>query len=464
MNALSQLSTVAPTLARRFPPMQVLLGLLLAHGLVACSLMPQRGEPLPEDAPPVVRPAPSPRTDATTAILAAELAARRGSMDQAALYTLEAARITGDVALAERATKLAFAAEDESLAEEAAALWLELAPEDEAARNLRLRARISRGEATLEDLRQWLEQSSDGDLAETQLAGLLGAASPDADQALGLLTALEEERASAGLAYGLGVLALRYGEPDMALDALQRARERGWNARECDELSLRVQLAQGDLQAAAESLRALRGAPSGGRTEALALGQLLLDAEAWDLARTHFAWARTRWPEDPAAALALGLLEAQDGNDAAARTHFQDLWTQKTRPDEAAWQMARLEGRAGNWAEAERWFARVERGSRYFDAQLGLAHALSEQARLLEAQAVLAELRATQPMQAPRAWMAEAELLERRGMQAEALRLIDQAIAEEPTKDLYYKRALMHEQAGDIQAAEADLQWIIKRA
>lgn len=403
----------------------------------------------------------SPASEATAAILAAELAGRRGSTGLAARYTLDAAQITRDVKLAQRATQLAFSAQDEGVAREASELWLELAPTDHEALSLALRARVAEGNATVDDLEQWLNGADDEDLAEQQLAGMLGLASEDPDEALALLEQLESRRPSAALAYSYGVLALRYQELEAAMMALDRAQERGWNSRACDELRLRVYMTQQKTDEARAVAKRLRVAMRDDRQGALAVGQYLLDSQAWDMARDQFAFVARMWPKDPAARMALGLLEGQQGNFEAARESFEVLWDTGVRKDEAAWQLGRLAGLQKDWPTAELWFGRVTEGSRLLDARLAMAQVMVEQGRILEARSLLAGLRDEHPEHVARIWRAEAEILQKNQQFDDALRVLGQGIDETQSIDLYYLRALISENRGDLDGARRDLNSII---
>lgn len=404
-----------------------------------------------------------PGTRATALVLAGEVAAGRGQLKAAANALLEAATLRQDVALAERAARMAFAAEEPELALSASRVWRDLAPQDHLAANLELRALLGLGRAEVDDLTAWLDSSHGLQPAEAerQLAAVVAAASPDAQGALDLMSALESQRPSAALAYGLGVLAVQFERPELALAALERARERGWPAEQCDELMLRVHLAQGQQDAAREVLSRLQQQRADERAAMLGLGQVLLDAEAWDLAQEHFEVVQRRWPDDPASLLALGLLAAQAGEDDQARGFFAALWEQGARPDEAAWQLGRLAARAQDWAAAATWFGRVTEGGRAVDAELGLAQALARQGQLLQARARLAALRAEQPAEAARSFQAEAELLQSLGQSGEALLVLDAGIQQTGSLSLLYTRALVRADGGQIEAATADLETIL---
>lgn len=443
---------------------RILLPSFLMLATVGCATVAPEPVPveLPADVVQLAQPGPlSPASEATAAILAAELSGRRGRTDMAARYTLDAARITGDVQLAQRATQLAFSAQDEDLAREASELWLRLAPADHEALSLALRARVADGVATVDELEKWLDGATDTRMAEQQLAGMLGLASPDADQALALLGQLEERRPTASLAYAFGVLALRYEELDATLLALERAEDRGWDRRACDELRLRVYMARQDDDAAQAVAKRLRAAMREDRQGALTLGQYLLDSQAWEMARDQFAFVARMWPKDPAARLALGLLEAQQGNLDAARENFEALWQTGVRKNEAAWQLGRLAGLQKDWPRAELWFGRVTDGTRLLDSRLATAQVMVEQGRILEARSLLSEQRAEHPGQVARIWRAEAEILQKNQQFDDAIRVLGQGIDETQAIELYYLRALIREQRGDLDGARADLNAII---
>lgn len=404
-----------------------------------------------------------PGTRAIALILAGEVAAGRGQLKAASVALREAAQLRQDAGLAERAARMAFAAEEPELALVASRVWRDLAPENPLAANLELRALLGLGQAEVADLEAWLDSGHGLQPAEAerQLAAVVAAASPDAQRALNVMTALESARPSAALAYGLGVLAVQFERPEVAVDALERARERGWPAEQCDELMLRVHLAQGQQDAARAVLHRLQQQRAEERAAMLGLGQILLDAEAWDLAQAHFETLQQRWPDDPASLLALGLLAAQAAEDDAAKGYFEALWEQGGRPDEAAWQLGRLASRARDWDAAAEWFGRVSAGGRAVDAELGLAQALARLGQVLQARARLAALRVEQPAEAARSFQAEAELLQSLGQSGEALLVLDAGIQQTGSLSLLYTRALIRADAGQVEAATADLEAIL---
>jgi tetratricopeptide (TPR) repeat protein len=137
-------------------------------------------------------------------LLVAEIAATRRDLATAARAYLEAGRLSGDMEALRRAAGLAYGTRDFELAEQAAAVWIERAPDDPLALRYQLSVAMQRGavdeaagwyvalrdDATVSDdlLLEWLRQTPEP-ATTLQMLAQLGAERPD-DRVL-LLQALQ---------------------------------------------------------------------------------------------------------------------------------------------------------------------------------------------------------------------------------------------------------------------------------
>lgn len=96
---------------------------------------------------PLAAPAPTPRPDLLTPVMAGEFALQAGQLGEASRWYLQAARNEDDAGLAERATRIALLANDDARAAEALALWRQRAPQSLAMRSADAALALRKGDA-----------------------------------------------------------------------------------------------------------------------------------------------------------------------------------------------------------------------------------------------------------------------------------------------------------------------------
>ncbi|MCY7354384.1 MAG: tetratricopeptide repeat protein [Lysobacter sp.] len=406
-----------------------------------------------------------PTAGALEPVMAGEFALQNGQLDDAARWYLEAARATDDAGLAERATRIALLANDDTRAAEGMKLWRARAPQSLAMRAAEATLALRRGDERLasRDLESLVRDrdpdgwrhalialgngGKDPKLSARLLARLVDSnAIPDNLQAWlafgGLAQRLDEEPLAERM---VAEVVKRFpGEPRVALLRASQLREAGKldNAR----------TALSGLQPQVERDADLRLAVA---AEYDALG----DAAA-------AAAVLARGPQDEQSyGLRASLLARAEDNVALARL-YDELRKGAVEPDP---QRRLLLGQTAEflkrYPEALEWYRGVPGGSQRWTARLRAANVLHELKRGAEAYAEARKLQteASASEDARRdAYLLEAELGTKDKDDAGELDAYARGLAVYPDDAaLLYSRALAWERRDMIDRAEADFRKIL---
>ena len=157
-------------------------------------------------------------------LLSAEMGGHHGLYDQALISYTRQARLTGDAAVAERATRIAQFLRDSEAVLESASIWADAAPDNREPRELL--AGILLHEGRFDEALPWLEsvlRDPDSDAAlliSSQTESINPATASNYLQLLSAILQDQPERTDLHLASGL--LYLRLEEPNAALQAFDR--------------------------------------------------------------------------------------------------------------------------------------------------------------------------------------------------------------------------------------------------
>jgi len=403
--------------------------------------------------------------DSLEPLLAAEFSLQAGRLDDAAKWSLEAARAAGDAGLAERATRIALLAKDDERAAEALALW-----KREGGAGTSLLA----AEATLA-LRRDDPRAARRHLAELlqvpgtegwgQALSVLASGSSDPEQAADVLDALVRgghvpDQLQPWLAFG--GLAQRLGRPDLAEQIVAEVVRR-FPGEPRVALLHASQLRGADKQdQARDVLASLVDGAAGDADLRLAIAYEY-DALG-DLAEA--AAVLGRGPQDDQTyALRASLLARAEDKGELVRL-YEELGREGNRPDP---QRRLLLGQMAEFLERHEealdWYRGVPGGQQRWIARLRAAHVLHELGRAAEAHASLHELQAdaSAPDGVRRdAYLLEAELLARGDDPKAEMDAYARGLAAFPDDlEILYARALSWERQDDIARAEADLRRLL---
>lgn len=422
------------------------------------------------DSPFIMSAPPSSTIDVESALmfqlLAAEMALQADDYEQASTYYLEAARLSRDPAVAERATRTALVARQRNQALTAAERWLELAPGGFDAMQTIAVLRVAEGDSAgaAEQLQEILDEL--GAEEGFRLAASLLAQSENRDAALETLQRLVESNAGESAGWQAHAeLAVRFDAFDQAY-AIARAGLQ----RFPDAVALRLILARAAAEldnptAALEALAAAVDAHPERRDVRLAYARALIDLGDFDRVRPEFDRLLQLAPEDVELLLTTALLSLEAGHYELAREYLGRLLETGQRSDDAWYYLGRLHEQAGDLQAASRSYAAVGPGEHYRDARLRQAR-LTAQIEGMDAARPLYARMQNDPDEetALRAYLAEANVLRELGQLNAALLRLSRGLIQFPgSVDLLYARGLVHERADDIPAAEEDFRSILEQ-
>ncbi|MGY0797824.1 tetratricopeptide repeat protein [Lysobacter sp. A286] len=414
---------------------------------------------------PVLAPVDDPVVGTLEPLLAAEFALQAGKLDQASHWYLAAALAADDVALTERATRIALLARDEQAAGRLLALWREQGAEG--VDLLAAEAALALRRGNERSARGYLVRllATPGDEGWRQALSVIAAGARDPEQAAEVLEALVRQgrippRLQAWLAFGglaqrleqpalakriVAEVVKRFpGEPRVALLHASQLREANQDDQARDVLDSVAARAEGDAD--------LRLAIA---YEYDALGDL--DAAAATLARGP--------QDDHTYALRASLL-ARDQDNAALTALYDELRATANAPDPQRrlllGQMAEFLDR---FDEALGWYQDVPGGPQRWPARLRSAKVLYEMGRGEEGFKLLREVQAN--ARAPDdirrdAYLLEASLHDKGQDPVSEKDAFSRGLAAFPDDlEILYARALSWERGDDIARAEADLRRIL---
>ncbi|MGH8377786.1 MAG: tetratricopeptide repeat protein, partial [Gammaproteobacteria bacterium] len=393
-----------------------------------------------------------------------ELALQRGQTEVAAQQYAQAAQSSDDPALAAQATILAYQAGDNSLALELNQHWRTLAPNDKTARLFAaiLNTRLGIVDTAVSEFESLLRDVPGENLP---VIGQLLGEEADADQALPVMQKLVAAHAqSAEAHFALGRLALHYRQPTLAIAESRRALaiKPAWDEAVVLEARALVAAAQND-----EALKLLKT-----RVQAepdniglrLAYGALLAQAGQNSAAQPEFAAILKQHPRNPEALYFLGLLALQADQLAQARGYFVRLLGTAQRNNDAWFFLGNTAELSKQYPEALRRYQQVDGGEHWLSAQISIARVLIEQGKPNAARNYMDSIVAADRDDAVQLRIAEAQLFSDNGDNQIALKVFDQALAENPENgDLLYARALLQDNLGNATAAESDLHHILSQ-
>lgn len=391
-----------------------------------------------------------------------------GEYQSALQEYLQAAEVSDDPDVARTVTRLAGRLEAWPEAVSAAERWLALDEDADAAYHVKViglvnQARVAPAEETLRD---WLGRADDS--AEhrwwRRSAMLLSAANAQ-ETARAVFDRLRRAEGSAAPAgevdHALSILLWRQGQRELAYErALAAADESG----EVDHLVWTAQLAvdNDNLEQALSLYRRARERDPEDVSLALSEAEVLRQLERNDAALSLLEGL----PPGSDALYTLGIYQAQLERKEAARATWQrlrDLPEDEQRADHdfLAAQLAELVGLDEAALAA---YQRVEDPARAQEARLREAIVTGRLGRVEAARELLQTLRSEgNDALTLETWLIEAEVLRNAGRPGEAVALLGEPLARNPSStDLLYARALNAAAAENIDLAEQDLRRIIQ--
>lgn len=409
--------------------------------------------------------APDPTGASLESLLVGEFALQSGRLDEAAQAYLQAARDADDVALAERATRIALLAKDDKRAAQALDLWRKQGGEGLNLSAAEAVLAIRRGDerAARRHLSQLLK--APGDSGWRQALGVLSGGARDPKQAARLLERLISDdqipdKLPAWLAFG--GLAQGLEQPELVERIVEEVVQRFPGEARVGLLRANQLRESGKTDEARELLASL-ATQAGGDAD---LRRAIAD-EYHRLGDYHAAEAVVaQGPQDDQTYAMRAALLAQAEDKAALTRLYEELRARASEPDPQRrlllGQMAEFLDR---FDEALEWYRGVPGGPQRWPARLRSANVLHELNRGDEAYKSLRDLQADASVddEARRdAYLLEASLRQKEkdaGGEVDAYARGLAAFPDDP--EILYARALSWERRDDIPRAEADLRKIL---
>jgi len=396
-------------------------------------------------------------------VVAAERAVERQDWAVAAERYVRAARHSREAAIAERATRLAFATSQWQPAVAAAGRWLELVPDAESAHRL-LGMTLLRLHRPAESARQfsWVLEHAYPDRVEGLRAFAASFLAEQDESAAAAVMAILTSRHD-GLPeahYASSVLWERADHGALALAAAQRALELrpGWREAELARLRALVRLSRYD--------EAIAGVVALGADGETRLNQVwfLLQAHRRDEARQLLeVLANDRGVADDAVE-ALAAMDIEAGRYDEARARLEALLQRGRNVEAAAWHLAVIATRTGDRLLALDRLARITSGPRASAALLRRVQLYEELGRGVEAEAALDDFLNENPASTVELAVGHASLLLDQKRAEEGLVLLERLRAVYPDADAIDAMvATLQERTDRVDAAVRTLRDLLAR-
>ncbi|MDZ7842178.1 MAG: tetratricopeptide repeat protein [Gammaproteobacteria bacterium] len=467
-----------------FPKMNRRIGLGLLAGLLTagCALVPSGG-----DSDEVREAAEAPEQEAPAApaepefklpdvaldgellylVLLGEVAASRGDRETAAESLMEAARISRDPRLAQRATRIALDAGRFEVAREAASLWVTLQPDQDQARAALALIMVEQGRIADAAAELIALLRNDGEPASNELsrvARLLGQLSNQDNALAAMERVVAAFQDNADAHFAAAFLADRVGRDELVIDALERALvlRPDWEEAALAKLGHLIQNQYPREQVAAFALGFLAAAPEANRVR-ISYARYLIDQEASGAALEQFQEVLKQDPENTTGLMSAGLLSIQEEQYKAARKYLARHLKLTPENDQIRVYLGQIAEEQERYAAAEKWYREVSDQSQLFDARLRLGTVIHEREGVEAAMAHLDSLATDDEDEFVRLALTK-ELVLRRAEELErAKHMLDDAVARYPANgDLLYARGLLSARLKRINEHEQDMRTLLE--
>lgn len=398
----------------------------------------------------------------------AELAGFRGNYPEAAQNFYEAAQLSFDPRLAERAFQVALFAKLPNLTLLAAQLWIYLAPNDPEAQQAMVTASLRKGNT--EHASQYIETvlQDTSKMTEKQLDLLLNMLKKGGDQSIALqvMEKLATQRSNdVGFLYMYARILLGAKQNEKAVEILKKLVTIDPNYSQA--LTLYVELLQ-DLkqgQIAEDFLYdRLRDQPKNTEWRKLYAKVLINNKKHYDAA-DQFKLLLSNNPNDHELLYALSLLYLQEKNIADAQEYLQKMLSAATLDEQrnvARFFLGQSEELAKNNDAAIKWYDQINGGKYYFEAKTHYAAILASQNKLKEALEKIKSIQANGPEDEEIIVKIEGDLYTKQKRFQEAYQVYDRALENDPDNlDLLYLRGLAAEKIDRIDWCERDLRRVL---
>lgn len=405
-------------------------------------------------------------------VLMGEVAGHREQLDAALGYYQEAARLSGDALVAERAVTLALLTKKLDQAEVSVGQWIDLAPESLEARQFAVAIALQRNkyQPAARHLKALIAQAKEKKANGFILAARALSKAVDKQWALQQMNALVSKDATDPEAwYAHAILAAEFKSNAEAIKAVDRAITLKPNWHKAVMLKVKLYWGRGEKDEAIKMLARVVAKDGDNRELRYTYARFLVDASRHEQALKQF---QIIWDQDRKAGkkgfnvrYALAVLAMELERHQQAKKHFVALQATAKYRNEAAYFLGRIAEEVKDSAAAIAWFKKVREGDYEFEAKLRIAENLAKTGKLAEARELLRKLRGHRPSHAVRIYIIESSLLkDAKSPEAEVFALFETGLKEHPEDlELLYTRALYAATLPRIDILERDLRIVIEK-
>lgn len=398
-------------------------------------------------------------------VFAGEYLGSEGDLQSAVDEYLEAAILSDDPEVAQRATRIAFAAESWQQAAMAADRWAVLAPESvpahESAANAMLRVGDYFGaEYQLMRILEILDDSTDAWVLVSRILTLSAGDPAAANEVMDQLASVRADANPADVYFARSQIAVAARDLEQAFEYARRAAELDPERTEFLTWAGRVAL---NLELKGTGIEYIRRAwELDPENHDLALGyaDLLARNGEEEAARE----VMQDMPQSPDVILSRILFELAAKNRSGAEELFNEFagfeWDDAS---EKAFYQAQAAEALGMSRQAIAYYATVTTGERVLASSLRRAELIALDGDMDMARSELAKLReSTDQRTREQSWLTEARILREAGEREEAFDVLDRAASRFPASvPVLYTRSLLAAELGRVDIAETDLRTII---
>lgn len=404
--------------------------------------------------------------DTLYSLLAAEVAAQRGRYDVTLVNYVEAAKSSRDLGVIKRAMRIAQSLNADNAQLQLANLWLEVEPDSlEAHRVAAIQyVRQKDFDLALYHMEQILAQGEDADFDDL---AALSARLPKEDQAqlLALYQDLEKRHPdNREIQYGIALLLKSQGETQAAMDKLEPLLDESEQPAFQPAIILRGDLLyqMGQKKEALDYLRHQSRRYPDNRKLGTLYGRMLIEEQQMQAAEDQFEDLMTRFPDVPELRLSYALVALENGNTDDAKESLQILIDKEQHVSEAHYYLGRIADEAGDTEEAIAQYSQVGEGNHFLPAVSRATHLRGSSGDLDNALRDLRALRQQMPDLAENLWLVEVNTLLDLDQNDDALGAATEALQTFPDNArIRYARAMLFDEMGRTEEAEADLRQII---
>ncbi|UZE96959.1 tetratricopeptide repeat protein [Alkalimarinus alittae] len=398
------------------------------------------------------------------ALLTAEIAAQRGRYDITLLNYVQQARDTKDLAIIQRAFRIAQFLKASNAQLQLSKTWAEVEPNDIEANQLAAfhHARNKKYEEAMVYMERIIELGGDADL--DRLAAHSKTLTHEEQQTLlNLYTALYQRHPeNKEVIYSLAVMQKNTEHTGEAITTLAPLLKKDPEFQPAVLLQAGLLYDQGKLDEATQYLKEQTVIFPENRKMGTLYGRLLIDSKQLDEAQSVFKDLMERFPEAAGLRLSYALVSLENKDEDEAIEQFNLLLDAQQHTNESHFYLGRIADSKKDTGNAIHHYLNVESGTHFYSSISRASFLLAQEGRLNDALMGLEKLRQAAPDQAENFWLIEVNLLLDINEDDLALGSINIALMDFPKNSkLLYSRSMLLDKANRLEEMEADLRTIL---